>query len=117
MNRFPIMPGYDGICDLLQDARVGEVYHVVYNSAGGSNSTPIARFFASRPKFIEGFNAHWRLDCFVREHALAPDPALLGDALLQALIANRVLEVPVWVSWHRSSELGGKALGEVFEVD
>ena len=42
--------------------------------------TPIARYFAWKPEFVEGFHGHWRVDCSIRMnkstrsgmHPLAP---------------------------------------------
>jgi hypothetical protein len=117
MLRFPITAIFDADCVVAEKSRNGEIYHVVRNSAGGANLTPIARYFAWRPEFIEGYNAYWRVDCFVRQHKLAPDPALVGEALVEALIKAKLCEEPVWVSWHIGNEIGGKAFGEVFESE
>lgn len=100
-----------------EGSRCGEIYHVRRNRAGGGTWTPIARYFAWRPVFIENFHPHWRIDCFVRKHKLAPRPEKLGRALATSLIEAGLCERPVWVSWHKSEELGGDAYGEVFDFD
>ena|SRR5690242_21862828 len=94
---------------------MGEVFHIVRNSHGGSNSTPIARFTAFLPKFAdEGFHRHWRLDCYVRRHKLSPEPQWLGERLAESLLERRVVDEPLWVSWHSSDEISGKPYGRVF---
>lgn len=94
----------------------GEIYHVSRNRLGsGSISTPVARFFCWHPTVSEGFNPHWRVDCYVREHALSPEPTWIGKALASLLQRNGYCAEPIWVSWHRSSEVGGESYGEVFE--
>jgi hypothetical protein len=113
--RFSINPDYEADCQIAEGTRIGEIYHVVRNVAGGSWNTPIANFFAWRPEFIEGYNAYWRVDCFVRDHALAPPPGEIGEALAHALMREKLCDKPLWVSWHQSRELGGKEFGEVFE--
>jgi len=112
------MPDYDADCPVsTDDVRIGEVYHVVRNRDGGSISTPIARYFIWRPVFIEGFNPHWRIDCYVREHSLSPDARSLGLALRDSLIRESHCDSPCWVSWHRSKELDGEPMGDVFDYD
>lgn len=117
MMRFPLSPEFDAACVITPDAVSGEVYRIDRNSAGGADYTPVARFFARRPDYAEGFHAHWRVDCFVRVHPRSPDPKLIGPALAEALLRESLCAEPLWVSWHRSEELHGKAFGELFEVD
>jgi hypothetical protein len=117
MMRFAVTPVFDAACVITPDAVSGEVYHVVRNAAGGAVSTPVARFFAWRPGYVEGFRAHWRVDCFVRVHPVSPDPELIGPALAEALLRESLCTEPLWVSWHRSEELRGKAFGEVFDFE
>jgi hypothetical protein len=117
MMRFAVTSEFDAACVIASDAVTGEVYHVVRNSAGGTNYTPVARVFAWRPGHVEGFNAHWRVDCFVRVHPLSPDPKMLGPAVAEALLREGLCTEPLWVSWHRSEELRGKSYGEVFESE
>ena len=117
MMRFTVTPEFDAACVIAPDAVCGQVYHVVRNSAGGATYTPVARFFAWRPGYVEGFHTHWRVDCFVRVHALSPDPKRIGPALAEALLRESLCTEPLWVSWHRSEELHGKAFGEVFESE
>ena len=117
MPRFALDRTYEAECQVGETFRAGEIYHVIRNKHGGANSTPIARFFCSRPVFIEGFHAHWRADCYVRQHKLSPSPEWLGKELVAALRREDICTEPIWVSWHSSSELGGEARGEVFELE
>ena len=97
---------------------LGEVFHVARNEHGGSVWTPVVQYFAWRPSTgAEGFHPHWRLDCFVRDHELAPDHEWVGKALANALTSQGGISEPLWVSWHRSRELGGEARGQVFDLD
>lgn len=115
MKRFAVHDSYEASCQSSEGFAAGELHHVARNSSGGSVLTPIARFFCTRPVFTEGFNRYWRVDCYIREHKLAPDPEWAGKNLVEALKREGVCAEPIWVSWHRSSELGGEAQGEVFE--
>jgi hypothetical protein len=117
MMRFAVTAEFDAACVITSDAAAGELYHVERNSHGGANFTPVARFFAWQPALIECFHAHWRVDCFVRSHRLSPDPEFLGNALAKALLHEAVCSQPLWVSWHRSDEIGGKPFGDVFDFD
>ncbi len=79
--------------------------------------TPVARYFVWQPEFVEGFHKYWRVDCFVRQHRLSPEPTHLGEALVAALVREGLCAEPIWMSAHRSEELKGKAYGEVFSDD
>jgi hypothetical protein len=114
MQRFDLNEEFSADCVVTDKARAGQLYHVARNSAGGATFTPIARYFVWRPKFVEGFNEFWRVDCFVRPHALSPDPMDLGESLVVALVREGLCEEPIWMSAHRSEELEGKAFGNVF---
>jgi hypothetical protein len=115
--RFSIAPALDAGCVITAEFIAGEVYHVERNASGAANFTPVARFFAWRPVHSENFHRHWRVDCFVRVHELSPDPEVLGKALASGLLREAVCKEPLWVSWHRSEELGGKDFGQVFDFD
>ncbi len=115
--RFTIAPDFDAACVINSEFVAGEIYHVKRNDAGGANFTPVARFFAWRPIHTENFHPHWRVDCFVRVHDVSPDPKILGIALAEGLIHEAICSEPLWVSWHRSEELGGKDFGEVFDFE
>jgi hypothetical protein len=115
--RFAITPDFDAVCIITAEAVAGEVYHVERNTSGGANSTQVALIFAWRPQHVENFHPHWRVDCFVRIHPLSPDPAMLGKAVAEALLRESVCSEPLWVSWHRSEEIRGKAFGEVFDFE
>jgi hypothetical protein len=117
MKRFSLTDSLDADCVLANTARAGEVYHVERNSTGSAALTPVARYFAWRPEFIEGFHAYWRVDCFVRIHALSPDPMKMGEALVAALLRESLCAEPIWLSVHQSEELQGKEYGEVFDYD
>ncbi len=117
MMRFAIAPDFDAACLISSESVAGEVYHVARNQAGGATFTPVARFFAWRPVHAENYHAHWRVDCFVRVHELSPPPKVLGVALAEGLLREAICSEPLWVSWHRSEELGGKNFGEVFDFD
>ena len=117
MQRFDLDKQFSADCVVTDKTRIGEIYHVARNWAGGSISTPIARYFVWRPVFVEGYNEFWRVDCFVRQHDLSPDPMKLGETLIAALIREGLCNEPIWVSAHASKELGGKEYGEVFTDD
>lgn len=117
MMRFSIAPTFDAVCLIGAEFVSGEVYHVERNFAGGANFTPIARFFAWRPVHPEGYHPYWRVDCFVRVHELSPEPKVMGKALAKALLHEDICTEPLWVSWHRSEEIGGTNFGEVFDFD
>jgi hypothetical protein len=117
MQRFELGASFEVDCSPIADFVPGEIYHVARNSAGGANLTPITQFFCWKPIFVEGHNPYWRVDCYVRRHALAPNPEWIGKALAEALLARGLCNEPLWVSWHDSAELGGKPYGPVFEDD
>jgi hypothetical protein len=116
MKRFSVSPNLESAC-VMGDCICGELFHIQRNSVGGSVQTPVARYFAWHPEFIEGFNKHWRVDCYFISNKLSPDAWLAGEALLAALINEKICSKPVWISVHRSEELKGKAYGNVFEDD
>jgi len=87
------------------------------NAEGGALLTPVARFFAWRPEYVEGFHEHWQVDCYVRVHELAPEPIILGRSLVGALLREGLCQEPIWLSVHRAEELHGEAFGEVFDLD
>jgi len=98
------------------ETRIGEIYHFLRNKVGsGSVSTPVARYFVWRPRPTIGFNPHWRVDCFVRKHKLSGDPKILSKLLTTNLQELGLCDLPIWVSWHKNEELGGEALGDLFE--
>jgi hypothetical protein len=98
--------------------RNGMIFHVERNASGGSVSTPIARYFTTRPDVgAEGYHSHERIDCIVRDHPLAPAEDWLGRQLADVLLARQVVTEPIWVSWHRATEIGGEARGHVFDFD
>lgn len=96
----------------------GEVYHIKRNRFGGSISTPVARYFLSTPPLrAEGFHPHQRLDCFVRKHRRVPRGNWLARRLADCLVERGLIQRPVWISWHEAKEVGGEALGEVFDFN
>jgi hypothetical protein len=117
MNRFDINADFSADCTIAEKSRSGEVYHIRRNASGsGRTLTPVARYFAWQPDFTEGYNRHWRVDCFVMRHPLAPrEPTLLGQALIAALIREDLCDEPIWLSTHRTDDEKGQAFGNVFE--
>jgi hypothetical protein len=96
----------------------GELFHISRNSSGGSVSTRVGVFHIWRAKLHpEGYFPHVRLDCYVTNHSLAPDPAWLARALLDALLRHGSIAEPIWLEWHHSSNSDGEARGEVFDFD
>jgi hypothetical protein len=117
VKRFPVNNDLEANCVTGETALAGEVHHVARNSSGGAILTPVARYFAWHPLFIENFHEHCRVDCFVRRHDLAPEPIALAEALVLALIHKGICSEPIWLSVHLSEEVRGKAFGEVFDLD
>jgi hypothetical protein len=117
MKRFAVTESFNADCVVSEAARAGEIYHIARNSFGGAMLTPIARYFVWKPEFVEGFHEHWRVDCFVRQHKLSPDPMGLGEALVAALVREKLCDEPIWMSAHKSDEIKGKAYGAVFSDD
>ena len=100
--------------------RSGEIFHIERNQQGGSGSvnTPIARYFVTRPQVgAEGVHRHWRVDCFVSRHRLAPREDWLAERLIKALLQSALIAEPIWLSWHRLAKTSGKAFGELFDLD
>ena len=117
MKGFPVTDTFDADCVVSDGARAGHIYHVVRNSSGGARLTPIARYFVWRPEFVEGYHKYWRVDCFVQQHKLSPEPMSLGESLVAALVREQLCAEPIWMSAHTSSEIKGKVYGEVFSDD
>ncbi len=116
-RRFAITGTLDAECVETPESVAGQIFHVERNSAGGATRTPVARFFTWRPEYVEGFHAHWRVDCFVCVHPLAPEPAVAAKALVDALMRESLCSEPLWVSWYCCEEIHGKAYGEVFDLE
>jgi len=117
MTKLILSPEFYAVGD-REGMTSGEVYHIERNRFGGSVSTPVARYFLSTPPLrAEGFHPHRRLDCFVRKHKRAPRGNWLAKRLADLLVEQGVLAEPTWISWHESKEVGGEALGEVFDFD
>ncbi len=109
---------YDADYFISDKSIFGEIYHVNRNLLGsGCTQTPIARYYGTRPEFIEGFHPHWSIHCYVRIHKLSPSPEKIAPLLVSALLSNSIIEKPIWLSWHKEEELGGTDFGEVFEED
>jgi len=118
MSDLPIDTNYYATSDAEGEFRNGEIFHIERNPRGGSVSTPIGRYFTTRPSTgAEGFHPHSRIDCIVRDHELAPAEDWLARRLVVALLERAVVAEPLWLSWHRAKELGGEARGEVFDFD
>jgi hypothetical protein len=117
MREIVLSPEYYAIGD-RDGWSSGEVFHIERNKDGGSVSTPVARYFVSvAPLGAENFHPHQRLDCFVRKHRRAPRGGWLAKRLTNLLVENGVLAQPIWIGWHEAKEIGGEALGDVFDYD
>lgn len=118
MKTISVTKDFEARLSIFEQTLAGEVFHVVRPTAGGgANLTPIARYYGHRPEFLDNFNEHWRIDCYVRDHPLAPDHRFLGERLTEALVREGVITQPVWMSAYRSSGESGRAYGEVFSDD
>lgn len=96
----------------------GEIYHIERNEAGGSLSTPVARYFVTNPAIpAEGYFPHQRLDCFFGQISFVSDPRQLTKRLFGSLQKLGVINEPAWIGWHVSEELAGMPLGEVWDFD
>jgi hypothetical protein len=114
--KFDISSDLCADCQVSEAARIGHVYHVARNSIGsGMMLTPIANYFVRVPEPKEGFVKHWRVDCFVRRHKLAPRLEKLADSLVRALKKEKLCEEPIWITYYEYDEIGGQAYGEVFD--
>lgn len=118
MHKLPLTEDFFATPDGEGKYLHGRVYHQALNEHGGGVLTPIARYFVW-PADIgpEGFHPHSRVDCFVRDHELAPPEDWLARRLADALLRHGVIEEPVWVSWHLARETGGEARGGVCDFD
>ncbi len=96
---------------------ISEAFHVERNDSGGSLWTPVAICFLWRKQPHDGFHRHWRIDCYVKETPRSPEPEYLAKLVLKALLARGVVSEPIWISWHRSRELSGTRVGDVFDLD
>jgi len=118
VEEFSIDPSYYVQPDADGDFRNGAIFHIQRNAHGGSTSTPVGRYFTTRPWIgAEGYHPHSRVDCIVRDHQLAPDERWLAQRLTEELLSRSIIAEPFWLSWHRARELGGEAHGEVFDLD
>jgi len=118
MHRFDLNETYFADCVVSEQARAGQILHVKRDNFGHAVTlTGIARYFAWKQEFIEGYNSHWRIDCFVRRHLLAADPTLIGDALVAALVREGLAAEPIWLSTHRSDDEKGKPYGKLYEEE
>ena len=116
MRRFPLSPSLEADCVEHEGSRIGQLYRAKTNKSGGRLLTPIGRYFAWRPGYIENARPHWRVDCYVR-HRLALRPEQLGRQLVAALVKEGLCAEPLWLSWHRGRELGGAPFGEIYDFD
>lgn len=118
METFSLMNDYCGEYEFRGDTTVGQIYHIVRNEFGGSILTPVGRWFAWQASGdVECFHDRWRVDCFVRDHSLAPEPMPIGEALVSHLMREKICSEPLWLSVHRSDELDGKPYGNVYQDD
>jgi hypothetical protein len=94
--RFQIDDDFSADAVISERARAGQTFHIRRNHVGtGMTLTAITRYFAWQPEFMEGYHRHWRVDCFVRRHALAPEPMPLGEKLVTALVREALCEEPI----------------------
>ena len=118
LRRFPLTGPFEADCKVEAEFLHGEIFHVNANRLGsGSVSTPVARYFVTRPTHVEEVRPHWRLDCYVRRHRLAGNPEAMTRALAQSLVAQGHCPEPMWLGWHRSTELGGDTRGDLWDLD
>ena len=118
MHKFDLDRQFWAMGDESGQTRIGEIHHISRNKTGdGSVSTPVCRYYVWRPEYTEGVHPYWRIDCFVREHPLAGEPSELAKMLASQMIKHGLIEEPIWNSWHKSTELDGEAMGELFEDD
>ncbi|MEM8837342.1 MAG: hypothetical protein AAGE89_04555 [Pseudomonadota bacterium] len=118
MHKFDLNDIYQAEGRETSDTRIGEIRHVLsFGNEGGARLTPIATYFVWQPGYIECVNPHWRIDCYVRKHKLSDDPKTLAKLLTAKLLETGLCDLPVWTSWHESTELGGEALGDLWEED
>lgn len=99
-----------------EDFSSGRIYHIKRNRHGGSVSNGVARFFITnaRPP-AEGYHAHHRLDCFVSDRQLVPEPEQLARLLFRILKDRDLVREPTWLGWHVADEQGGIPFGEVYD--
>ncbi|ADV14936.1 hypothetical protein Mesci_5929 [Mesorhizobium ciceri biovar biserrulae WSM1271] len=118
MTNLNLSPDYYAVSDAAGLFQNGVIFHISRNRSGGSVSTPVGRFYVSRPEIPpEGYFPHCRLDCYVDDDSLSPEAAWLARVLLDKLILAGAASEPIWLSWHQSNELGGEHRGEVFDFD
>lgn len=118
MTGLNLSPDYYVVSDADDLFRHGVILYISRNKAGGSVSTPVGRFCAWRPQIQpEGYFPHSRVDCYIDNGPLAPEPSWLAQTLLDALIQHGHISEPIWLGWHRSEEVGGEERGQVFDLD
>lgn len=117
MLRFQISENFVADCQVSVDTRIGAIYHIKYNAAGGSVMTPVAQYFAWRPNIPEGYHPHWRVDCYIRDHTLAGDAKSMTKSLALALQKSELCAQPMWVGWHKTEEMSGEVYGELWDDD
>ena len=118
MVRIQLGGSLEAECSSTASSHFGDIFHVEYNSHGGSNATPIAKFWVCRPPVpAEGFRAHWQVNCYVRVHPMSPPAALVGQALVHALVREGKCAEPIWLSNYLGTEVEGQEFGEVFSYD
>lgn len=114
MTQFALNDEFETDSNEISGAIIGELFHV----ANSTNvRTPVGLFFAWHPVFVEGFNKHWHVDCYVRRTPLAKSAEAIGAALVAALIEQEMCNRPLFLSVYRTEELAGMKYGDVFEDD
>lgn len=118
MNDFKLSQDFYVEWSANSDFSSGRINHVEMNKQGGSTSRGVARFFVTSARIpIEGYHPHQRLDCFVSDAMLVPQPEQLAKLLFQALKDHDVIREPTWLGWHIAEEKGGAAFGDVYDWD
>ena len=119
MSRISLHPEYYAEANIDESLTGGEIYHFAQGVDGwGSVSTPVASFFVTTPPVdTENILRHLRIDCIVRDRPGAPNPAWLARNLATAMLAQKLVQEPLWLSWWLAKELGGEARGHVFDLN
>ena len=118
MTNLNLSPEYNIVSDADGLFQHGVIFHISRNKVGGSVSTPVGRFYTWRPQIHpEGYFQHSRVDCYIDDAPLAPEPSWLARTLLDALKQQGAISEPIWLGWHKSEELGGEERGQVFDLD
>ncbi|NGM19838.1 hypothetical protein G3576_07410 [Roseomonas stagni] len=98
----------------------GEIHHVTRWPAVGTGAmyTPVAKYFVwpgvAAPEVLR---PHWRIDCVLREHHLAPAPDWLGRRLADAMMLHGIVREPLAVTWQIATAVGSESRGPIWDGD